>query len=68
MARGPRSDRPALGCHRRRDRDRREGSAASEVGFCLDTCHAYAGGEELSGIADRVKAITGRIDLVHCNN
>jgi deoxyribonuclease IV len=38
------------------------------VGFCLDTCHAYAGGENLAGIADRVKAITGRIDLVHCNN
>ena len=38
------------------------------VGFCLDTCHAYAGGEELAGIADRVRAITGRIDLVHANN
>lgn len=38
------------------------------VGFCLDTCHAYAGGEELSGIVDRVKGITGRIDLVHANN
>ncbi len=39
-----------------------------DVGFCLDTCHAHAGGEELSGLVDRVKAITGRIDLVHCNN
>ncbi|MEU8214791.1 deoxyribonuclease IV [Micromonospora taraxaci] len=39
-----------------------------EVGFCLDTCHAYAGGEELLGLVDRVKAITGRIDLVHANN
>jgi deoxyribonuclease-4 len=38
------------------------------VGFCLDTCHAHAAGEELSGIVDRVKAITGRIDLVHANN
>jgi deoxyribonuclease-4 len=38
------------------------------VGFCLDTCHAYAGGEDLDGIVDRVKAVTGRIDLVHCNN
>jgi deoxyribonuclease-4 len=37
-------------------------------GFCLDTCHAYAGGEDLVGIVDRVKAITGRIDLVHANN
>jgi deoxyribonuclease-4 len=39
-----------------------------EPGFCLDTCHAYAGGEDLVGIVDRVKAITGRIDLVHANN
>jgi deoxyribonuclease-4 len=39
-----------------------------EVGFCLDTCHAYSSGEELTGIVDRLKAITGRIDLVHCNN
>ena len=39
----------------------------SMIGFCLDTCHAHAGGEELVGIVDRVKAITGRIDLVHAN-
>ncbi len=38
------------------------------VGFCLDTCHAYAGGEQLPGVVDRVLAITGRIDLVHANN
>jgi deoxyribonuclease IV len=38
------------------------------VGFCLDTCHAYSAGEDLAAIVDRVKAITGRIDLVHCNN
>jgi deoxyribonuclease-4 len=38
------------------------------VGFCLDTCHAHAGGEELADIADRVRAITGRIDLVHLND
>ncbi|MQA27913.1 MAG: deoxyribonuclease IV [Micromonosporaceae bacterium] len=38
------------------------------VGFCLDTCHAHAGGEELLGIVDRVKTITGRIDLIHANN
>jgi deoxyribonuclease-4 len=37
-------------------------------GFCLDTCHAHAGGEDLTGIVDRVKAITGRIDLVHAND
>ncbi|MER5700470.1 deoxyribonuclease IV [Micromonospora sp. NPDC002296] len=39
-----------------------------EVGFCLDTCHAHAGGEELLDLVDRVKATTGRIDLVHANN
>ena len=38
------------------------------VGFCLDTCHAHAGGEELPGIVERVRAITGRIDLVHAND
>jgi deoxyribonuclease-4 len=38
------------------------------AGFCLDTCHAFAGGEELVDVVDRAKAITGRIDLVHLNN
>ena len=38
------------------------------VGFCLDTCHAHAGGEELVDVVDKVLAITGRIDLVHCND
>ncbi|GAA2813996.1 deoxyribonuclease IV [Saccharopolyspora taberi] len=38
------------------------------AGFCLDTCHAHAAGEELLDIVDRVKAITGRIDLVHLND
>ncbi|QSB14796.1 deoxyribonuclease IV [Natronosporangium hydrolyticum] len=37
------------------------------AGFCLDTCHAHAGGEALLDLVDRVKAITGRIDLVHAN-
>jgi deoxyribonuclease IV len=44
------------------------GGGQGQIGFCLDTCHAYAGGDELPGIVDRLKAITGRIDLVHCNN
>ena len=39
-----------------------------DVGFCLDTCHAHAGGNDLSTIVDDVRAITGRIDLVHCND
>ena len=40
----------------------------SGIGFCLDTCHAHAAGEELIGAAERILAITGRIDLVHCND
>lgn len=39
-----------------------------QVGFCLDTCHAHAGGIDLSTVVDRVLAITGRIDLVHAND
>lgn len=38
------------------------------VGFCLDTCHAFAAGEDLADVVDRAKAITGRVDLVHLNN
>ena len=38
------------------------------VGFCLDTCHFHAGGEDLVTVVERVRAITGRIDLVHCND
>ncbi len=40
----------------------------ADVGFCLDTCHFYAGGEELAGLVERVRAVTGRIDLVHAND
>ena len=39
-----------------------------QVGFCLDTCHAHAGGNPLETVVDDVRAITGRIDLVHCND
>jgi deoxyribonuclease IV len=55
---------------RRFDRLSRLWDAVGEfgVGFCLDTCHAYAGGEDLASVVDRVLAITGRIDLVHANN
>ena len=38
------------------------------VGFCLDTCHAHAGGNALETVVDDVIEITGRIDLVHCND
>lgn len=39
-----------------------------EPGFCLDTCHAWAGGEDMEGLVERVLGITGRIDLVHLND
>ncbi|ASR39850.1 deoxyribonuclease IV [Prauserella marina] len=39
-----------------------------DAGFCLDTCHAWAAGWDLSDVVSKVKAITGRIDLVHLNN
>jgi len=41
---------------------------ADRVGFCLDTCHAHAGGEELASVVERLRATTGRIDLVHAND
>ena len=41
---------------------------ADLVGFCLDTCHAHAGGNALETVVDDVRRITGRIDLVHCND
>src|SRR6266704_4070116 len=47
------------------------GAAADDganLGFCLDTCHANSAGLDLADVVDRIKAITGRIDLVHCNN
>ena len=41
---------------------------AEMVGFCLDTCHAWAGGIDLATAVEQVRAITGRIDLVHAND
>jgi deoxyribonuclease-4 len=38
------------------------------LGFCLDTCHAFAGGLDLASVVDDIVAITGRIDLVHAND
>jgi deoxyribonuclease IV len=38
------------------------------LGFCFDTCHAHAAGEELGDAVERVLAITGRIDLLHAND
>jgi deoxyribonuclease IV len=39
-----------------------------EIGFCFDTCHAHAAGEELSDAVERVLGIVGRIDLLHAND
>lgn len=38
------------------------------LGVCLDTCHAHAAGLNLLTVADDLRAITGRIDLVHAND
>ena len=39
-----------------------------DVGFCFDTCHAHAAGEDLSDVVERVLKIVGKIDLLHCND
>jgi deoxyribonuclease IV len=41
---------------------------ATPFGFCLDTCHTHAAGEELAGAVDRIVAITGAVDLLHLND
>ncbi|HEX9847415.1 MAG TPA: deoxyribonuclease IV [Acidimicrobiia bacterium] len=38
------------------------------VGFVLDTCHAWAGGEPFEELVERVLEATGRIDLVQAND
>lgn len=45
-----------------------EAEGAENVGFCLDTCHAHAGGNSLETIVNDIIAITGRLDLVHLND
>lgn len=45
-----------------------QATGAENVGFCLDTCHAWAGGLALETVVDDILAITGRIDLVHAND
>jgi len=40
----------------------------SGIGLCLDTCHAFAGGIPLESAVADIKAVTGRIDLVHAND
>jgi deoxyribonuclease-4 len=38
------------------------------VGFVLDTCHVWAGGEPFDELVPRIIEATGRIDLVHAND
>ena len=38
------------------------------AGVVLDTCHAWAAGWDLESAVDDIRAITGRLDLVHLNN
>jgi deoxyribonuclease IV len=38
------------------------------VGFVLDTCHLWAGGEPLDEVVPRIMEATGRIDLVQVND
>lgn len=39
-----------------------------DAGFCFDTCHAHAAGEDLADVVERVRAATGRIDVLHANS
>jgi deoxyribonuclease-4 len=45
-----------------------ESLADCDVGFCFDTCHAHAAGEDLSDAVERVLKAVGNIDLLHCNS
>jgi deoxyribonuclease-4 len=38
------------------------------VGVVIDTCHAWASGADLDGLPERVRGLTGRLDLIHCND
>jgi deoxyribonuclease-4 len=38
------------------------------VGVCLDSCHTWAGGGDVAGSVEMVRELTGRIDLLHCND
>lgn len=42
--------------------------ANHNVGVCLDTCHAHAGGEELANCAERLMRFSGGIELIHLND
>jgi len=44
-----------------------EVASAYGAGFCLDTCHAHAGGLDMTTLVSDILAATGRIDLIHAN-
>lgn len=39
-----------------------------DVGFCFDTCHAHAAGEDPADVVERIVAAVGRIALTHAND
>jgi len=39
-----------------------------DVGFCFDTCHAHAAGEDLRDVVERLLEDVGHIELVHANS
>jgi deoxyribonuclease IV len=41
---------------------------AAPIGFCLDTCHTHAAGEDLATAVERITALTGGVDLLHLND
>lgn len=41
---------------------------AFNVGTVLDTCHAWAGGNDLATAVATITSSTGRLDLIHCND
>jgi deoxyribonuclease-4 len=42
--------------------------AGHDIGVCIDTCHAHAGGETLHGLVERVHSFAGGIDFIHAND
>jgi deoxyribonuclease-4 len=44
-----------------------EVAAGFGAGFCLDTCHAHAGGLNMTTLVADILSATGRIDLIHAN-
>lgn len=40
----------------------------ARYGFCLDTCHLHAAGEQLVSATEKLLEIIGTIDLVHLND